>query len=309
MKKKLILRHVGLWAIKGVTLVVRMLPLWAALAFGRALGSLMRRVDSRRYQVALKNLRIAFGDQLSDSERHRIACESFRHFGMFLVESLRFPSMKTSDVLSLLDVPPNSAEIMRDALSTGTGCILVGAHLGSFEIGARWLVANGYPLAALARGARDPGTTEYMLKLRERCGIRVITLSQSMKPIITTLRENHCLAILCDQNAGDVYVPFFGHLTGTADGPAKIALKTGASMLFMHSVRTPEGRYKIEVTDVYHPESTGDRDADVRTVMSHVNQQIEQSIRAYPEQWLWFHDRWRSSPDVRPATDSKEPSS
>jgi lauroyl/myristoyl acyltransferase len=30
-----------------------------------------------------------------------------------------------------------------------------------------------------------------------------------------------------------------------------------------------------------------------------MNARLETIIRAHPEQWLWMHNRWRSSPEVR----------
>jgi KDO2-lipid IV(A) lauroyltransferase len=30
-------------------------------------------------------------------------------------------------------------------------------------------------------------------------------------------------------------------------------------------------------------------------IMRAINASLERIIRQYPEQWLWFHDRWRSA--------------
>jgi KDO2-lipid IV(A) lauroyltransferase len=106
------------------------------------------------------------------------------------------------------------------------------------------------------------------------------------------------VAIVTDQNASDVYVPFFGQPTGTVDGPAKLALRTGAPMLFFMGVREPKGRYRVEVSGYYNAIPTGDNSADIERAMTEVNKHLENFIRKYPEQWLWFHDRWRSSPDA-----------
>ena len=115
--------------------------------------------------------------------------------------------------------------------------------------------------------------------------------------------RDRCVAIVCDQNANDVTAPFFGYPTGTAGGPARIALKTGAPILFYASVREGNGRYRIFSPGHYDAVPTGDMKADLERVMTEVNRNIEEMIRAYPEQWLWFHDRWRSSNIVLPDTD------
>lgn len=295
-RRKAFGRAVGRAVLRGLILLVRPLPLPAALAVGRAMGSLMRLIAKKRYQVALKNLRIAYGDSLSEAERERIARESFRHFGMFSVELIKFAYLPREEVDRRMDVDEPGFEEFEALMREGKGCLFILAHLGNFEIMARWVTARGYELIALAREARDQGTTEMMSKMRERSGIQVITLGKSLKPVVAGLRRNACIAIVCDQNASDVYVPFFGHQTGTVDGPARIALRMGAPMVFPYCVRDGHGRYQIIGNGVYRAEPTGDETADIERVMTEVNRRLESSIRAYPEQWLWFHDRWRSSP-------------
>ena len=291
-------RLFGLAALRAVTLVVRVLPLPAALKLGSALGSLLRMFARKRYRVALKNLRIAFGSSLSESERDRIAKASFRHFGMFAMESIKFGYLSREEVAKRIYVSPEDMREFEEIMKQGRGCLLITGHLGNFEIAGRWITDRGYELFALARRARDRGTTDEMTRTRERMGIKVITIDKSIKPVLAGLKRNACLAIVCDQNATDVFVPFFGRLTGTVDGPARIALRMGAPMLFFYCVRDGKGGYVIRSAGHYQAEATSDNEKDVARVMTEVNKRLEAIIRAEPEQWLWFHDRWKSSPQT-----------
>lgn len=295
-RKKAILRAIGRGVLRILILIVRLLPLPVALAVGRTLGDTMRRMSKKRYRVALKNLRIAFGDELTEAERHRIARESFKHAGMFAIEGIKFAYMPQAEVERRIQVV--GYEQFEPIMARKKGCLVISAHLGNFEVLARWMNTRGYEVLALARAARDQGTTDIMLKLRERMGIRVITLNQSLKPILVGLKRNACVAIICDQNAADVFVPFFGHPTGTVDGPARLALKMGAPMLFPYCIRDGRGGYVVRSGGLYDAVPTGDEKADVERVMTEVNRILESLIRRHPEQWLWFHDRWRSSPGV-----------
>jgi len=299
LNRKTIARTLGRYVLLALMCFVRLLPLPFALALGRGLGTFTRWVSRKRYRVALKNLQIAYGDTLSEKERERIAKESFRHFGMFVIESIKFAYMSDAQIERLLDVHPDTLNTIRKGLAHGKGCLLLTGHFGSFEIQARWLVTQGHEVIALARETRDPGTTDLMTRLRERNRIQVVALGRSLKPILAGLKRNACIAIVCDQNAADVFVPFFGHPTGTVDGPARIALKTGAPILFCFCVRNDRGRYTIRIQGPYHAQPTCDEQADIARIMTEVNQRLESAIRACPEQWLWFHDRWKSSPGVK----------
>lgn len=295
--KKSIGRAIGRGVLRSLIWIVRLLPLEVGLALGRMLGTLMRILARKRYRTALKNLHIAFGDTMPESERVRIAKACFRHFGMFAIEGIKFAFMSQEECDRRITVV--GYEQYQEIIDLKRGCLFICGHLGNFEIMGRFVQSRGQEVIALARVARDRGTTDIMIGLRERMGIKVVTLGQSMKPVFAGLKRNANIAIVCDQNAADVFVPFFGRLTGTVDGPARIALRTGAPMLFPYCVRDGRGHYHVTAEgSVYFAESTGDERADVERVMTEVNHRLEQTIRRYPEQWLWFHDRWRSTPPI-----------
>ena len=274
------IRRVAIVKLSAIGDVVHALPAVAALARG------------------FPHLEIAFGDSKTVEERERIARECFEHFGMFAVEGLKFGHLQQAEVESRISVDPENVDEFRSLMENGKGCLLITGHIGNFEIAARWITARGYELFALARRARDRGTTDVMTEARERMGIKVVTIDQSLKPVLQGLKRNACLAIICDQNARDVVAPFFGRPTGTVDGPARIALRMGAPMVFFYCVRDGKGGYRIRSNGFYWAQPTGDTEADVVRVMTEVNKRLEEIIRLYPEQWLWFHDRWRSSPKV-----------
>jgi KDO2-lipid IV(A) lauroyltransferase len=297
--KKRILRAIGRVVLRFLMFIVRLLPLSTALAIGRGMGFVMRTLGRKRYRVALKNLDIAYGDTMPQAEKERIARESFKHFGMFAIEVLKFADMTQEEVNTRFQVEQGPYEDFQKLMEKNKGCLLITGHIGNFEIAGRWIVPRGYEVIALAREARDQGTTDMMTKAREKSGVQVVNLGRSLKPVIAGLKRNACIAIICDQNAADVFVPFFGHPTGTVDGPARIALKMGAPMVFFYTVRDGKGGYWIRSNGEYWPESTGDEKADIERTMAEVNLRLEQIIRKNPEQWLWFHDRWKSSPGVK----------
>jgi KDO2-lipid IV(A) lauroyltransferase len=292
-------RAFGRGVIRMVILIVRALPFNASLAFGRGLGNIVRVLSKKRYGVALQNLKLAYGENLTEPERHRIARESFQSFGMFMVESIKFGYMSKDEVNRRVAICPECYEYFENITEDSKGCLFITGHLGNFEILGRWYTDLGRELIALSREARDRGTTNIMAEIRERMGIRVVNINKSLRPVVEALKRNASVAIVCDQNAADVFVPFFGHPTGTVDGPAKIALRTGAPMLFFMGVRDAGGKYHVECNGYVRAESTGNAHADIERTMTEVNRNLEEMIRRHPGQWLWFHDRWKSSPGVK----------
>jgi KDO2-lipid IV(A) lauroyltransferase len=73
---------------------------------------------------------------------------------------------------------------------------------------------------------------------------------------------------------------------------AKLALDFDAPIFGTCVVRLPRGQFRFTITPALPYERTGDANADQVAIMTAVNKQVEDWVRAHPEQWLWQHRRW-----------------
>ena len=87
-------------------------------------------------------------------------------------------------------------------------------------------------------------------------------------------------------------MPFFGHDAMTAPGPTRLALKYGAPIVPVSTVRTGPARFRITFHQPFVPENTGDEAEDIRRSVQRITDFIEAQIRANPGQWFWQHRRW-----------------
>ena len=101
-----------------------------------------------------------------------------------------------------------------------------------------------------------------------------------------------------DQNTRgqNVEVPFFGRLAPTPIGPAALALRTGAAVVGVFIHRMPDGRHVIRVSrpelpDRARAEQIG-REAWHTEVTARLTALIEEEIREFPHEWVWWHQRW-----------------
>jgi len=260
----------------------------------RALGGLAYAVSGRYRQVADKNLRIAYGDSMTEAERDTLIRRVFQSFAISTAEFLEAPRWTPEQVKALAQA--DSYEVVDKVLARGKGMILLAAHFGNWELLARRAAVAGYSFAVIARQSEDAGFNEITDSLRANGGYTVLPRGGSPKPILSRLRSNGIIAILPDQKSEDLFVPFFGKLAGTVAGPAVLALKTGAGIVPMFCPRQPDGTYKMVIYSEIDTTATGDTDADIKRIMTDATAVIEEMVRKYPEQWLWLHDRWRVPP-------------
>ncbi len=262
---------------------------------GTWLGKLAYRLSRRYRTVAERNLRMAYGETLSDAERQRLVQQVFIHFAKSLMEFLVGDGLSPEHIRRMVTII--GEEHLQWCVQQGKGTLIVTAHYGNWEIAARFLTqCRGYTLNVVARDADDSVTTVLVNRIREQGGYRVFSKGQAVRATLQALKRNELVALLPDQNAGDVYVPFFGRLAGTVAGPAILALRTGAPILPVFCTRQPDNTYLFEILPPLTVQPSGDKERDVTETMAQITAIIEHQVRKYPSQWLWLHNRWKTRP-------------
>ena len=284
----------------GLRLIVtplRLMPWGMAQGFGKFLGSLMYRALGRYRRVAFKNLALVYGEEKSEFERIAMAKSVFRHFGQVATEFVKLPQLSRAEVDRLVTV--EGEEHLKEAFAAGHGVLAVTGHFGNWEMLGRWLGIHDIPLNVVARRANDPEAEKLLRGSREGYGAQVFLRGGgSARAMLNCLKLNELIILLPDQNSAEIFVPFFGIPTGTADGPALIHLKTGAKIVFAWCIRMPDNRFRLTFEPVYSYAPTGNKKVDVEAVTTEINARLEAQIRKHPTQWLWLHDRWKASPGV-----------
>ena len=186
---------------------------------------------------------------------------------------------------------------MQQAASRGKGVIGLGAHLGNFAILGRKLEALGFANTAIMRQMRDGKLENMFAAMRAKFGQRSIPkfpVSRAIKESIDWLKQGKVLIIYIDQRSGrGVTVDFMGLPTPTPTGAAVFALKTGAAVLPIVNVMDTNGFYKLIIGAEIPLIETGNHNEDVVSNTARFNKEIEKYIRQYPDQWFWFHNRWK----------------
>lgn len=261
----------------------------AAERFGERLLAFAMRVDGKHRRRALSNLEMAFPDW-SLEKREETVREMYRHFGRVIADFTHTPQRSLQDVLDNTEV--EGFEHLEAAESLGKGVIAITAHFGNWEWMGHWMTATGRHLAVIARDANQ-GTIQQMLHdIRAASGVEVLSRGNAARGSLTWLKKNNFIGILPDQNARDIYIPFFGKTAGTVIGPAVFYNKTGSPVLPCFGVWIGPGQYRMIIRPALTPVEGFE---PVEGMMRAINNALEEVIRQYPQQWLWMHDRWKSA--------------
>ncbi|MEW6335108.1 MAG: lysophospholipid acyltransferase family protein [Thermodesulfobacteriota bacterium] len=263
-------------------------------AFFTGLFRLFYHISPRQRLIAAYNLRRAFPDWNAD-EILRNVRGVYRNLGLVAAEFFDIPGLNASNIAGLIDT--EGLEHCRQALSKGRGVLLFGAHFGNWELAAA-AVSLLVKKAVVIYRPLDSALLDYLiLRVRSASGNVPLPKDRAMRPMLRSLQRNEILGILIDQNAAcheGVFVDFFGHPACTTDGLALLALHTEAPVIPAYMARLPDGRYRLVVGPEVEIIRTGDREADVAANTQRVTKIIEETVRRYPDQWLWVHQRWKT---------------
>jgi len=280
------------------SLLIRLLPRPVCLWAGQALGNLAFRLDRKRRRLALANLEKALGREAGPRERRRIARDSFRHFGRVTADALKWTSLGAARREKLLRVE-GEAHIRR-ALDGGKGVIVFSAHFGNWEVASQAIARLG-PLNVVARPLDNPLLEARLAKFRQHLGAKVISKFQAAKPIMQALHRNEIVAILIDQNVQRkeaVFVDFFGLAAATTPGLASFHLRTRSPLIPVFCHPAPRSSYLVRIGTPLLFEPGAEPGLDVLKITQASTKMIESEIRREPGLWFWFHNRWKTRPEM-----------
>lgn len=246
-------------------------------------------------RTAERNLAMALPEFSAAERRHTIDAV-FGSIARTIVTFAKFPRIRAENVEQWIRC--EGAEHFAAALRQGRGVLFATAHLGNWELSAFAHALLTGPMTVVVRPLDNPLIDAMVERRRGLSGNRILAKQDFARSILKALASNEAVGILIDQNvAADsgVFVDFFGVPACAGAGFARIAARSGAAVIPGFALWSePERRYVLRF---YPPVPiTGDAARDTQTLHS----RLEEVIRAYPDQWLWLHRRWKTRPPGEP---------
>jgi len=292
---------VTLWsqylAARTAEMLVTSFDMDANLRAAARIGGLAYRLGRRRRERTAGNIRTAFPDW-SEAQVQRVCRASFEHLVQLAFEVCHTPRLIHLDTWPRHVRLGNIAPALRLMVERRPAILLTG-HVGNWEVLGYCLATLGFPVQALARPIDNPLINDWLLGIRQKRGLSIITKFDASERMIAVLREGGTLAFIADQNAGDkgVFVPFFGRLASSYKSIGLLAMNQRVPIICGCAHRIGTGFcYDLGVTDLIQPEDWENQPDPLFYITARYNRAMERMIRARPQQYLWMHRRWKSRP-------------
>jgi heptosyltransferase II len=270
--------------------LVTLLPLPFLFAMGQIGGAIAWLFLPQYRKLALRNVRIAFGGELSEKQMRRIVRRHFRLLGANLLCSVKFTRMPIGKILERVRL--ENFEYVENCFRQKKPFVLLISHIGSWEFCTRLShFSREQRTATIYQRIRNPHIDRHVREARSRFGVEVFERSDGFGKAIELLRSGGAIGILIDQHAGDggLWTPFFGRLASTTPLPALLARRTHAKLIGF-AVHT-DGFARWRAVAEPPIENSGE---SIESLTAHANKISEKQVRRAPEDWFWVHNRWKT---------------
>ncbi|TNE97447.1 MAG: LpxL/LpxP family Kdo(2)-lipid IV(A) lauroyl/palmitoleoyl acyltransferase [Gammaproteobacteria bacterium] len=280
------------WILIGVMWCFAQLPIRFQWWLGKVAGLLALQVAGSRRRITETNIRLCFPELTADQQAALVR-NAFIANGIGLLELgiawFRDPAKLTS----ITEV--HGLEHFEEALSHGTGVLLLGGHYSTLDLGGS-LVTQYIHADVMQRDHNNPLMNAVMTRARER-RYGTVHGARDLRGLFRSLKKNHAVWYATDQDYGRkdiVFAPFFGIPAGTITATSRIAERSGCRVVpFSHFRRDDKPGYDI----YFHPALRDFPSGNDLEDATRINSVLEQEIRRAPDQYLWMHRRFKTRPD------------
>ena len=295
----LALRHFQQWLVAQVMFgflnVLKLFPADGAIRFAdRMTRRLGRR--TRRHKLMLVNLRNAFPEK-SQAEIEEIALASWGNMGRLAAEYVFLDQ--------LFDYDPANAEpgrvevsgipIFLDLRDNPRPFIVFTGHTANFELLPVAGAAFGLHVTVLFRPPNNPYVAKKVFDFRSaRMGKLVPSHAGSSFALARQLEAGQGVGVLVDQKfRKGLKGTFFGRDVKTNPLLPKLVRQFDCEVYPARCIRLPGNRYRLEIEPRLDMPRDANGNLDLPAAAQLLNDKVESWVREYPEQWLWYHDRWQ----------------
>jgi KDO2-lipid IV(A) lauroyltransferase len=272
-----------------LTQTVGRLPYGALAVLARGLAWLLQRTNRRHRERCREHLALAF-PELGAEELERLVEGCFVNASLNVMETLQLLARGPAPLDRRLDIEGwENVESEK-----GRRVLLLSCHSGFWELLGIAGRRHGVQFFGIGRQLDNPTFAALVRRIRDTAGGQNIERGspEGRRFLRRALKGEAPLVMLIDQDTkvDGTWVPFFGRPAFTPLGAAQMALGHDMRVVPAFFERRAGGRHVARFLPAL------DLPADPTGATAVMTGAIEAHIRRHPEQWVWWHRRWRRQP-------------
>lgn len=183
--------------------------------------------------------------------------------------------------------------LLEELLNTPQPVIALTAHFGNWDLLAAYIVSRGGKLITIGRPARVPFFQKLLSSLKDKYGIETIWRESAAdgRKLIKKIKAGYIGGVLIDQDTKvkSITSDFFGLPAKTPVSLINLGLKLNVRFVSAFMARNKDNTHTLYLTEI--------KSDQAKEICNQYHQALQSVICKYPEQWVWFHKRWRTPED------------
>lgn len=252
------------------------------------------KLKKKRFHIVMTNLDLAFGETKTKEEKLEIAKKCYYNFAKYLGINFILNQNTTKQKI-LKQVVFKNEHFLLDAMKSDRPIIVTTAHFGQWEIFGLAVAARFGASSVLGRKLDSSVMDKILRANRAQFDVELIDKDGGAKDILKALKARRIVGILVDQNTAPkdgIKVQFFGKDVLHTPAASVLAQKTNALIINAFIYQKGENLNEIcfeEPIDI----STFDKEDAVQKATQMQCSACEEMVRARPEEYFWFHQRFK----------------
>ena len=273
-------------------LILFILPWALSWRLGRGFGWIAYKLLTKRKSTVARNIRRAF-PAMGEADIESLIKGCYLHWGEGFISTLKLWMITQRKARSLVDAP-GLDEYVLGSIEQQEPILYFTGHFGSWEMAGRYVGGLGDGAASIYRIQKNPLADWFLTKIREYHQLELVNSWSGMSAFEEALVRTYGLAVVGDQYKGKkgVQVDFFGIPSSTPRGAAVLTYRVKPKLVVLACTQH-RGRYKIKIEEIDYDLPETMTEEWVHDLTQTLTSKLEQEIRKYPEQYFWFHRRWR----------------
>ena len=282
------------YLLKSMSWIISHLPYKLVVKIGLGLGRLYYIIAKKQRIRAEETIKERLG--YSDEQAKATIRSLFIKLGATFMEIMYMPALNKNNIRGLVTF--DRPDVLWEALGEGKGVVMLACHMDNWEWLGAALALSGFPLSAVEKPQPNHIYSDFMNELRKGVGQEIFSRGTSeILGCARAMKKNACWVLLPTRTAATTVFLFRSSAKWLQRRPGLLIFsrKFNAPIVPIFIVRK-EGNYghlAIVKAPIYY-EDTGDRKADDYNVTLKMTQIVEEVIKEYPDNWLWFQHRWNT---------------
>ena len=238
--------------------------------------------------IAKKNIEIAFPEESKEWQK-KVLKDIWHNFGCIMAEYAHLKEILDNRI----EVIDNNYS--KDFFDNDLQNIIVSAHSSNWEIPGMSCRIRSNKISAIVREPNNPFIRHFLISLRKRYSVNCFSKDMTgTKALIKNFQEGDSIALLADQQlSSGLNVKFFNQDMNISTLPAQIALKSKSKIFLGWPVRKSNNDFEFEIHDCINSANLENNEENILMISSKIALFYETMIKKYPDQYFWFHNRWK----------------